>query len=28
LPVYVFRYRYLGREKELRIHGATGEPFK
>ena len=28
LPVYVFRYRYLGREKELRIHGVTGEPFK
>ena len=28
LPVYVFRYRYLGREKELRIHGVTGELFK
>jgi hypothetical protein len=28
LPVYVFRYRYLGREKELRIHGVTGEPLK
>jgi len=28
LPVYVFRYRYLGREKELRIHGTTGEWLK
>jgi len=28
LPVYVFRYRYLGREKELRIHGVTGESLK
>jgi len=28
LPVYVFRYRYLGREKELRIHGVTGELVK
>jgi len=28
LPVYVFRYRYLGREKELRIHGVTGELLK
>ncbi len=25
LPIYVFTYRYLGREKELRIHGVTGE---
>jgi hypothetical protein len=25
LPVYVFRYRYLRREKELRVHGVTGE---
>jgi hypothetical protein len=25
LPVYLFRYRYLGRERELRIHGVTGE---
>lgn len=25
LPIYVFRYRYLGREKELRINGVTGE---
>jgi hypothetical protein len=25
LPAYVFRYRYLGREKELRVHGVTGE---
>jgi hypothetical protein len=28
LPVYMFRYRYLGREKELRIHGVTGELLK
>jgi hypothetical protein len=28
LPVYVFRYRYLGREKEIRIHGVTGELLK
>jgi len=28
LPVYVFRYRYLGREKELKIHGVTGESLK
>jgi len=28
LPVYVFRYKYLGREKELRIHGVTGESLK
>lgn len=28
LPVYVFRYEYLGREKELRIHGVTGELLK
>lgn len=28
LPVYVFRYKYLGREKELRIHGVTGEWLK
>ena len=28
LPVYVFRYKYLGREKELRIHGVTGELLK
>jgi len=28
LPVYVFRYRYLGRERELRIHGVTGEWLK
>jgi hypothetical protein len=28
LPVYVFRYRYLGREKEIRIHGVTGERLK
>jgi hypothetical protein len=28
LPVYVFKYRYLGREKELRIHGVTGELLK
>jgi hypothetical protein len=28
LPIYVFRYRYLGREKELRIHGVTGEFLK
>ena len=28
LPVYVFRYKYLGREKELRIHGVTGEYLK
>jgi hypothetical protein len=25
LPVYMFRYRYLRREKELRVHGVTGE---
>jgi hypothetical protein len=25
LPIYVFTYKYLGREKELRIHGVTGE---
>ena len=25
LPVYVFGYRYLRRERELRIHGVTGE---
>ena len=25
LPVYVFRYRHLMSEKELRIHGVTGE---
>jgi hypothetical protein len=25
LPVYLFRYRYLRREKELRVHGVTGE---
>ena len=25
LPVYLFRFRYLGREKELRVHGVTGE---
>lgn len=28
LPAYVFRYRYLGREQELRIHGVTGELLK
>jgi hypothetical protein len=28
LPVYVFRYRYLGRAKEIRIHGVTGELLK
>jgi hypothetical protein len=28
LPAYLFRYRYLGREKELRIHGVTGEPLR
>jgi hypothetical protein len=28
LPVYVFRYKYLGRENEVRIHGATGELLK
>jgi hypothetical protein len=28
LPVYLFRYRYLGRERELRIHGVTGEWLK
>jgi hypothetical protein len=28
LPVYVFRYKYLGRERELRIHGVTGERLK
>jgi hypothetical protein len=28
LPVYVFRYRYLGRERELKIHGVTGESLK
>jgi hypothetical protein len=28
LPVYVFKYRYLGREKELRIQGVTGESLK
>jgi hypothetical protein len=28
LPVYVFRYRYFGREKEIRIHGVTGELLK
>ena len=28
IPVYVFNYRYLGREKSLRIHGVTGELLK
>jgi len=28
LPVYLFRYRHLGREKELRVHGVTGEWLK
>jgi len=28
LPVYLFRYRYLGRERELRIHGVTGESLR
>ena len=28
LPVYVFRYRHLRRERELRIHGVTGESLK
>jgi len=28
LPIYVFRYKYLGREKEFRIHGVTGELLK
>jgi len=28
LPVYVFRYKHLVREKELRIHGVTGETLK
>ena len=28
LPVYIFRYKYLGRERELRIHGVTGELLK
>jgi hypothetical protein len=28
LPVYMFRYRYLRREKELRVHGVTGELLK
>jgi hypothetical protein len=28
LPVYVFRYRYLRREKELRIQGVTGDLLK
>jgi hypothetical protein len=28
LPVYVFRYKYFGREKELRIHGVTGEQLR
>ncbi len=28
LPVYLFRYRYLRREKELQIHGVTGESLK
>jgi len=28
LPVYLFRFRYSGREKELRVHGVTGEPLR
>jgi hypothetical protein len=28
LPIYIFRYKYLGREKEFRIHGVTGELLK
>lgn len=28
LPVYLFRYTYLRRQKELRIHGVTGELLK
>ena len=28
LPVYLFRYRYLARERELQIHGVTGESLK
>lgn len=28
LPLYIFRYKYLGRERELRIHGVTGESLK
>jgi hypothetical protein len=24
LPIYIFRYKYLGREGEIRIHGVTG----
>ncbi len=28
LPVYLFKFRYLGREKELRVHGVTGESLR
>ncbi len=28
LPIYLFRYRNLAREKELRIHGVTGDIMK
>jgi hypothetical protein len=28
LPIYVFKYKYFGRERELRIHGVTGELVK
>jgi hypothetical protein len=28
LPVYVFHYKYLRRERTLRVHGVTGELLK
>jgi len=28
LPIYVFTYKYFGRERDLRVHGVTGELMK